>query len=705
MASVAQNVAGLHSGRWEWFRSFLSKELSPYPGRIWIVARMTLAATIMMFWIMTFRIPGAALGAYYTLLFVRDTPQATVKSALTSVTAVCCALIFVLVGAITLTGDPFLHFLWVAGTIFVTFFLISSLSDYRAGTGFGFLAMNAITNWDFPTNTRLRIEDTLWTALAIITAALVTVIIEVVSEPFHPVNHFREGLDDRLACVESVLNSLGTGEDVPETIRQKLSQYGVIGTGTLRRLLLRSNRSQPYITEMSALIALTARLVDLSANVVLLPIKAHPEAKVRLKQAGAYISKLRVAIAQDDLESVSIGEFPPSTQDFPYLANVENTLSLVDQVLVGKQMLSEYLPSRADLEKPKHLFKDGAFTNPAHVRFALRGTLAALTCYVVYNAVAWKGLSNSVSTCMITALSTIGSSRQKQFLRVAGALFGGVVLAMSAQVIILPLLNGIGGFSLLFVAVTFLSSWIATSSPRLSYAGVQTAFAFYVIHLRGFGPDTSLTPARDDVMGILFGLFAMWLLFDTIWSKDAASQMMESFVKNVRTIASFDKQITQGELRLAIGRSRATRDAIGVAFDQIRSESDAVVFEFGAHRAEKLLLRDRVRDWQTRLRAYYLTQAAILHYRLISSNRLLDDESEQKILASEQVLQLFADWNDSAKRSNREQINAQLKTSVDQASNLLAATPVPDPDRITPQLLSRSMLELAASLGKAALAV
>ena len=51
-----------------------------------------------------------------------------------------------------------------------------------------------------------------------------------------------------------------------------------------------------------------------------------------------------------------------------------------------------------------------------------------------------------MTTCLLTALSTIGSSRQKQVLRIAGAIVGGFLLGMGSQVFILPYLDSIAGF-------------------------------------------------------------------------------------------------------------------------------------------------------------------------------------------------------------------------------------------------------------------
>jgi uncharacterized membrane protein YccC len=121
-----------------------------------------------------------------------------------------------------------------------------------------------------------------------------------------------------------------------------------------------------------------------------------------------------------------------------------------------------------------------------------------------------------VTTCLLTWLSTIGASRQKQILRLAGALVGGFVIGMGWQIFILLHLDSIGGFTLLFVLVTALSSWLLTSSPRLSYFGLQVALAFYLINLQEFAMQTSLSVARDRVVGILLGLFMMWLVFDQL---------------------------------------------------------------------------------------------------------------------------------------------------------------------------------------------
>jgi uncharacterized membrane protein YccC len=131
-------------------------------------------------------------------------------------------------------------------------------------------------------------------------------------------------------------------------------------------------------------------------------------------------------------------------------------------------------------------------------------------------------------------------------LRILGAMFGGFVLGMGSQIFILPHLDSIGGFALLFVAVTALSAWFMTSSPRLSYFGIQIAVAFYLINVSEFKMQTSLEVARDRVVGILLGLFAMWLIFDKLWGVPAARELKETFLSNLRLLAQFAREPESG---------------------------------------------------------------------------------------------------------------------------------------------------------------
>ena len=125
-----------------------------------------------------------------------------------------------------------------------------------------------------------------------------------------------------------------------------------------------------------------------------------------------------------------------------------------------------------------------------------------MLAYVIYQSIDWPGLSTAIATCIITALTTIGSSRQKQFLRLGGVLLGGVLFGIGAQCFLLTGFDSITGFTILFAVVTAICAWIAISSTRLSYLGVQAALAFYLINLQEFTIQSSLAVARDRLVGV-----------------------------------------------------------------------------------------------------------------------------------------------------------------------------------------------------------
>jgi multidrug resistance protein MdtO len=262
------------------------------------------------------------------------------------------------------------------------------------------------------------------------------------------------------------------------------------------------------------------------------------------------------------------------------------------------------------------LFARDALSNADYIKFGLKGCLAASLCYIIYTSLAWPGISTAVVTCILTALTTVGSSRQKQVLRVSGSIVGGVVVGIGAQVFILPYLDSIGGFTLLFIGVTIVAAWFATSSPRLSYFGVQLALAFFVINLQEFKMQTSLTVARDRVIGILLGLFMMWLVFDQLWSASAAEAMKKSFITNLRLLGQLFSVPPSKDIRVVTEQTSSLREQINTNLDKLKVLGDAVLFEFGSSRQQDLALRGQIMRWQSQVRVLFLMEITWLKYRL-----------------------------------------------------------------------------------------
>ncbi len=635
MATAAATLA-----RWSpslrWFRNFLRDELAPYPGRGLLVARMVVAATFVMLITMTFRIPYGAYGAIYALTISRENPDATLKAVRTIVIWFGAAVADVLLGSIFFSGDPLLRLVWVLATLFVTFYALSALANYNAAARFGYLVIITIPLWDRQISATLKVEDTLWAVAAVSIASLVTVAIELIFAELKPWDDLVVSVAERLRWVEVLLRCRADGI-VEKISEQRVARLSVLGMSRLRRDLHRSGYAPQYAETMGAVVAFTGRLVDIAANLTWFSAQAPDEDRNRLTRLAENIAGIRDDLLNGRVPTL-IHPAPDAepAETIPLLREMEQAVILIPEAFTGAQSIARYVRPAEPAKPSTSLFASDAFTHTNHIRFGIRGGLAAGLCYITYNLIAWPGLSTAMVTCLLTALTTIGSSRQKQVLRFGGALVGGVVIGIGAQIFILPALDSIAGFTLLFVAVTFIAAWFATSGPRLSYFGVQIAVAFYLMNLQEFKFQTSLETGWDRVAGIMLGLVAMWLVFDQLWGAPAAVAMKRAFIATVRLLARLFVEPGAVDQAAAIEQSYALRETIGASLDRFREQADAVMLEFGSGRERDVALRAQLLQWQLRLRSVFVARVALLKYRL----RLAGFELPEPILAAQQEFDL-----------------------------------------------------------------
>ena len=636
----------------KWFWGFLKTELAPYPGRAWVVGRITIAATIVMIIVMTFRIPSGFLAAIFTFFITRENPTATLRSGVRVIIAFVAGTLYTLAGVATLIDDPLTHFLWVVVGFFIAFYLIQILPDYGTAVAFGFMLAGAVPLWDQNlVNINDRVENTLWIGFTTPLGIAVATFVEYVFRRVHPALDLTEGIEQRLEAVEGVLRHIAGNLPLDGAVEKNINLYANVGTSRLRRLLTRSQYSAHFVAQMNAAVALLGRLVDSAASLrvflVNQPAPPSDSDHERCLRLADRIAELRADLMARKLPRPIDPSLMGKPSDLPLLPMMERTAALIPQAFTGVDSIDEFVPAPMDEETPQRLFVSDAFSNPAYLKFAIRGMLSAVACYVVYNAVDWRGLSTCLPTCIITALSTIGSSRQKQFLRLGGAIIGGMIFGFGAQIFILPYLDSIAGFTVLFVAVTAISAWIGTSSPRLSYLGVQAALAFYLINLQEFTIQTSLGIARDRVFGVLLGLMCMWLIFDRLWVKNALDEMQDLFAKNLNMLAEFSEQLLLEDRNQAVKRIRQLRDQINAGFSAVTAQADAVLFEFGPSRRRKLQAREDIRRWQPNLRTLFLVQLTLMQYRMQRPLKELPPEISEAQAAFEtdvaRVLRTMAD--------------------------------------------------------------
>ena len=681
----------------KWFVTFLRDELSPYPGRVVLVARIVVAATLTMLAIMIFGLPGAAIGGYYTLLLPRESPLNTARAALTLLTCFTLSLTYTLLSAMLFVNYPLTHFLWVIGSFFLSFYAISVVTNYAAGSAFAVLIVLAVPIWDTPAPALALVAANLWTAGSVALAALMTVAVEYAFALFITTDELQMGLDDRLSAVEQYLRQVGQ-DDVEPKLERRLQQLAMVGVSRLRRLARSASASPDESARRSATVSLTGRLVDLASS---LPQVQHPGLQ-RRERHTAIADRLRDLLSKTGThrQPAAMPDSRSEQADDPILFEMERTVDSLDLSLARTSAMLSPLDQALPEDPP--LFAKDAFSNRDHLHFALRGCMAASLCYIILNAVAWPGLSTSLLTCTITALTSIGSSRQKQLLRVSGAIVGGFVLGMGSQILILPMLDSIAGFTVLFVLVTAFAAWFSTASPRISYFGSQVGLAFYLIQLRGPSPQTNLAIARDNLMGILLGLTMMWFTFDMLGSKPAVQIMSELFASNLQLMATLAQPWADGRAA-DLSRIRALRDKIGQNFAAVNAQADAVLFEVGFARTRSLAVRERLLAWQPRLRSMFLLEIALLQYRahisprelhpaIVDAQRRLDAEMSALFTAmSQRLVRGRAQHEEAPLR----EAYARLKDAVDEVY-----TGQPTPRAQAVLTLSSHLIEFAHLLAR-----
>jgi multidrug resistance protein MdtO len=603
-----------------WFWQFLKTELAPYPGRAWVVGRITIAATITMILVMTFRIPYGFQAAIYTLFLSRENPRATLIGGIRIAIVVAIATSYTVLTIMMMVDDPLTHFLWIAAGLFLVFYLIRIVSDYSLALGFGFTLAVAIPIWDQAYLTiNQRTENTLWLGYSVIVGTAVTVAVEYVFRRVHPVTDVTHGIESRLAVVENLLRQIAADLPISSKIEKEISLYSALGASRTRRQLLRSGYPQQFVARMNVAVSLLSRLTDLAASMRVLysPQSAsiQPSDRERCLRLANQIAELRRSLAQQELPRAF--DIPSQSQpsSLPLLPEMEATVALIPHAFSGSESMDDlFRPPPVEAQTQQRLIVSDAFSNPDHLKFAVRGGLATLLAYVVYQAVDWTGISTALPTCIVTALSTIGSSRQKQFLRLGGVVVGGFIFGFGAQVFLLPYVDSIVGFTVIFAVVTAISAWIATATPRLSYLGVQLALAWYLINLQEFTIQSSLAIARDRVVGTLLGLMCMWLVFDRLWVKDALQEMQEAFGRNLRMLAELMEQSGKDDREAAAERALQLRDQINDGFNTVKAQADAVLFEFGPSRKRKLQIREDFRRWQPAIGILLQVQVTFLQY-------------------------------------------------------------------------------------------
>lgn len=186
-------------------------------------------------------------------------------------------------------GSPVTHFFWLIGKLFLVFFVMRTANNFGAALGFSLLISASLAVWDRSQSSEAQVADTLRLALIIALGAGVTVATEAVYRIYDRSDPLIKSIDDLLLTVQQVAD-----RRPPEEVGNKLLQYGMIGTGRLRIALLRQGINSTRRAQLSALMALAGRLINLAATLERAGRGRSKEDAERLRTLAQKLQQIRM---------------------------------------------------------------------------------------------------------------------------------------------------------------------------------------------------------------------------------------------------------------------------------------------------------------------------------------------------------------------------------------------------------------------------
>ena len=598
--------------------AFVAAEMAPRPGRMRAALRLVFAGLVSVVLIMLFQIPHGSWMIMTLFTVALADAGASLQKGIQRIIGTVAGGVAGLLAVMAFIDLPYV-FLPVIGIAVTVGLYLSHVSaaTYPPLLGAITFLLVVLSHVDAP---EAYVDVALWRIAAITIGVALSTTTQVFLWPTDPLDKLRAALVRRLDLVPTLIDRAmappaGPATALPEvalTLGDLTSELQLLADAEVLHPSLR-----PQHAAHTALILEVARLftdaVWAAETVPGTAMRIGLDESVRrrlraIRQEGVQFARAlegRRALlapaepAADEPMAVS-GERPTVAAHAPVVDGMERSLDRI-AYLTGLARGGESLVTAP----PPGLVwpSDPTDTGPgpwrwsldvAALKVALKTALGVEICYIAMHALAWPGIVTSCITCVIIAQSTVGGNVTKAVLRQVGALLG-AVLGLIAIVVFMPNLAGIAAFLVVMSAGLFTAGWIAVGGPRTAYAGIQTALAFAILLLAGFGPTTDLVLGRDRVLGILLGATVMGVIDQILWPVQARLAMRPTVARALRLMAQVARLGTvrpdgqpaehpsglRGQIYRALTAALAYRDESRMEGDpdtpENRAESDMVL--------------------------------------------------------------------------------------------------------------------------------
>jgi multidrug resistance protein MdtO len=507
--------------------------LAPQPGRVEMATRLAVICALTVLVVEIYQTPDQALSVYLVFFLNHDDRAVSLITNFLLLALVTVIIGFVLLVAMAVVNDPMWRVISMTAISIAILFVASASKLRPLG---GTIALVVGYALDLLGTTPLGIGEIATRSLlyAWLFVAIPTGISMIVNLLFGPPPRrlAERGIARGLELSAAMLKMHD------EKIRSQFREHLRERTAGIQKLVGLADREKTSTPADIAALKQAANSTTLLMSAIDV-IDRNPEAGLPVPLANY------LALTFREMSGIlRAGRYPIRTGWDP--PKMDRMLTGLESDVLGeiKEAITHFAdapsPENRVTEPPKEgggFFAADAFSNPDYVHYALKTTAAAMFCYFLYSLLDWPGIHTCFLTCYIVALGTTAETVEKLTLRILGCLVGAAA-GYATMIFLIPNFNSITALMVVVFAGTLAAGYISAGSPRISYAGFQAAFAFYLCVIQGSSPAFDLTTARDRVIGILIGNVVAYLVFTNLWPISVGKRIDPAIAALLRRLAA-----------------------------------------------------------------------------------------------------------------------------------------------------------------------
>ena len=511
----------------------IERLMAPRPGRLELATRLAVICALTVLVVEIYQTPDAALTVYVVFFFNRGDRTVSVILSVVLVALITVIIGFIVLVAMIVINDPMWRIISMTA-ISIAILFVASASKLRpiggiialiVGYALDLLGTTPLANGELATRSLLYA----WLFVGI--PAGVSMIVNLLLAP-PPRRLAERGIARGLELSAAMLQA--PNEDIRSEFREHLRE-GVAEILKLLGLAEREKTSKP--DDIAALKQAAGSTTLLMSAIDVMD--RRPEARLALPIADCLARTLEEmsGILRAGGYPVRIGWDPPEIERALLPIEADVLADIKEAIVHFAEAPSAERQMKESKKEGGGFFAADAFTNPDYIRYALKTTAAAMFCYFLYSLLDWSGIHTAFITCYIVSLGTTAETVEKLTLRIGGCLVGAAA-GYGTMIFLIPDLTSITALMVVVFAGALAAGYVSAGSERISYAGFQMAFAFFLCVIQGSSPAFDLSTARDRVIGILIGNVVTYLLFTNLWPISVGKRIDPAIAAVLRRLAA-----------------------------------------------------------------------------------------------------------------------------------------------------------------------